>query len=64
MSQKEINQYSISELLAFKSILASRMGQMDFNREHSVPIDTDLYDGLQTKLKKINSRINQLVELL
>jgi len=64
MSQGSIDKYSISELLAFKSILESRMSQMDFHRERSIPIDVDFYEKLQIKLNKINNRINQLVELL
>lgn len=64
MSQKLIDKYTISELLAFKNILESKMNQLNFQRERAIFIDTDLYERLQIKLEKIISRINQLVESL
>ncbi len=64
MSQKLVDKYTISELLAFKNILESKMNQLNFQRERAIFIDTDLYERLQIKLEKIVNRINQLVESL
>lgn len=64
MAQQLLDKLNITELSAYQSILAQRMGQMDYLRERNIPIDFDLYESLQIKKNKIDSRINQLIELL
>ena len=64
MTQPLINKLSISELLSYQSILSQRITQMEYARDRKVSINEELYNELQIKKNKIDSRINQLVELL
>lgn len=64
MSQPIINKLSISELLSYQSILSQRISQMEYTRDRNVPINEGLYNNLLIKKSKIDSRINQLIELL
>lgn len=64
MSQPIINKLSISELLSYQSILSQRISQMEYTRDRNVPINEELYNNLLIKKSKIDSRINQLIELL
>lgn len=64
MTQLLVNKLSISELLSYQSILSQRITQMEYARDRKVSINEELYNELQIKKNKIDSRINQLVELL
>lgn len=64
MTQPLVNKLSISELLSYQSILSQRITQMEYARDRKVSINEELYNELQIKKNKIDSRINQLVELL
>lgn len=64
MSQPIIYKLSISELLSYQSILSQRISQMEYTRDRNVPINEGLYNNLLIKKSKIDSRINQLIELL
>ena len=64
MAQTIINKLSISELLSYQSILSQRINQMEYTRDRNVPINEEIYNSLLIKKSKIDSRINQLIEIL
>lgn len=64
MPNNYIDKLNISELLAFKSIIDSRMGQIEFARDRQVEVDFNLYEQLQSKKNKVECKINNLLALI